>query len=155
MIILIPWIIFSILAGVIADNKGRSGVGFFFLSLLLSPIVGLIWALACQKNTEVLEKKDIQSGSMRKCPFCAEMVKAEAKICRYCQRELPEKEKPTISSITAGRNNGSLAGAVPLAEDKTYIQCPICGHPKNDNSNFCSKCEYDFRVEEELKKLEL
>ena len=25
----------------------------------------------------------------RKCPFCAEQIKAEAVICRYCQKEMP------------------------------------------------------------------
>jgi hypothetical protein len=28
----------------------------------------------------------------RKCPFCAEHVKAEAKVCRYCHKELPSAE---------------------------------------------------------------
>lgn len=26
----------------------------------------------------------------RKCPHCAETIKTEAKICRHCQRELPQ-----------------------------------------------------------------
>lgn len=48
---IIAWIILSILAGVGAKNKGRSFAGYFFLSLLLSPLVGLI-AMAVAKPAE-------------------------------------------------------------------------------------------------------
>jgi ABC-type Mn2+/Zn2+ transport system permease subunit len=38
----ILWILFSVVAGTVARNKGRSFAGFFFLSLLISPVIGLI-----------------------------------------------------------------------------------------------------------------
>jgi hypothetical protein len=28
----------------------------------------------------------------RKCPFCAEMVRREAKVCRFCGRDLPPED---------------------------------------------------------------
>ena len=48
------WIALCIVAGVGASNKGRSGVGYFFLSFFLSPLVGLI-AMAV---AEPIEKKE-------------------------------------------------------------------------------------------------
>jgi len=30
------------------------------------------------------------TGPSRECPFCAETIKANAKVCRYCGRDLPQ-----------------------------------------------------------------
>lgn len=39
------WLLFALLVGVLASNRGRSGVGFFLLSAILSPLIGLIVVL--------------------------------------------------------------------------------------------------------------
>jgi uncharacterized membrane protein YdbT with pleckstrin-like domain len=31
-------------------------------------------------------------GLTKECPFCAEIIKAKAKICRFCNRELPDDD---------------------------------------------------------------
>ena len=49
---IVLWLAVSILIGTLASGKGRSAVGWFFLSIFLSPIVGGIALLIAG------EKKD-------------------------------------------------------------------------------------------------
>jgi len=93
MVLIITWIAFSIVAGVIASNKGRSSVGFFFLALVLSPVLGIISALIAKPDQKKIDKSIIATGDSKKCPFCAEVIKAEAMVCRYCGRELAEAKE--------------------------------------------------------------
>ena len=50
------WIAFSIMAAYVASNKGRSGFGWFMLSLILSPLIGFIGAL-------IAKSKDVSTVS--------------------------------------------------------------------------------------------
>jgi hypothetical protein len=50
---LVIWIVLAIIGAIVASNKGRSGVGWFFLCLLLTPLTILVLlALPTLKATE-------------------------------------------------------------------------------------------------------
>ncbi|MCW1381511.1 zinc ribbon domain-containing protein [Novosphingobium sp. KCTC 2891] len=93
-IVLIIWLAFGIAGAVVLTNKGRSGCGGFALGFLLGPI-GLVIALVMNRDHRELEKQALQSGANRKCPQCAELIKVEARKCRYCGTELSPVEAIT------------------------------------------------------------
>jgi hypothetical protein len=44
-VIILTWLVFSCGVGVLASSRGRSGIGFTLLSLITSPLLGLIIVL--------------------------------------------------------------------------------------------------------------
>lgn len=86
MEIVLFWVGGSIAVGVGASSRGRSGFGWFVLSLLISPLLALI-VLALMPN---LAEKAAALASQPsvdthvKCPDCAELVRKEAKVCKHC-----------------------------------------------------------------------
>lgn len=77
----------------IGATRNRASQGAW-LGLLLGPI-GIIIILILTPLPEA-----VPVGPQRKCPFCAELVLTEAKVCRFCQRDLPAQsaEAPIFRS---------------------------------------------------------
>lgn len=90
---IILWIAIAMVIGAIANGKGHSGFGWFIYALLLWPIA-LIHVLAVKPNQRVLEREALATGNAKKCPHCGEMVRPEATVCRFCQRDLPPIPAP-------------------------------------------------------------
>jgi hypothetical protein len=80
MAIFLFWIIGAVLVGKYAHNKGLGGLSFVVISLCASPLVGVLLVLVAAPDREKAAKR----AGMRKCPQCAEYVKQEAPICRFC-----------------------------------------------------------------------
>jgi regulator of RNase E activity RraB len=89
IILLLPFL--ALIPAAIASSKGRSFFLWWLYGVALL-IFAFPHALLVSKNVKALEKKLIDDGSMRQCPYCAEVVKVEAVVCRFCQRDLPAVE---------------------------------------------------------------
>lgn len=112
MFILLPvWIICAVITAVIASNKGRSGFAWFFVGMLLG-LFGVILALVVSKHDDVIEMNAVSTGEFRKCPFCAEVIKAEAVRCKHCGSDIsasvpqPPEPGPTLN-VSIEKQGGS------------------------------------------------
>ena len=97
------WFIFAVLVGFYARKKGHSGIGFFFLSALLSPLIGFLIALVVDERRDKVEARHLGGRELQKCPFCAELIKPEAFVCKHCGRDLPileDEPTPITASLS-------------------------------------------------------
>lgn len=87
MIYLTLWLACCIGAGAIASSKKRSFVLWLLLGGLFGPIALLVIGFMAQA--------DAAGRGERICPFCAETIKCQAKVCKHCGRDV-EPELPLI-----------------------------------------------------------
>jgi hypothetical protein len=79
-------VIIGIIPAIIARNKGKSFLLWWFYGAMLF-IVALPHALLIKPHNQKGEQKQTSEG-LKKCFYCAENIKQEAKVCRYCGRLL-------------------------------------------------------------------
>ena len=83
MAFFIIFLICSLTCSYLANEKGRNWLLGFILGLLGGPI-GLAFILLWPKNQKVIDEKALFYGELKKCQACAELIKIDAKICRFC-----------------------------------------------------------------------
>lgn len=99
-------IIFGIIPAFIARSKGRSFFAWYVYGVYLW-LIALIHSIVIKPYEEYL----VATGKETKCPYCAEYVKLEAKVCKNCRKELPkvsrkqyEEQKALAAKILKQKN---------------------------------------------------
>ena len=84
---IIVMVVCGVIASSVARQKGRGEIRWFIVGFLLN-ILGPVFIFLLPPIPK--------PGVMKVCPQCAEVIKADARVCRYCGRELSTIETPEV-----------------------------------------------------------
>lgn len=114
----------------IAKSKGRSYRAFWALSFFASIFVALIAVLAIPARENIVKSSNKLTHDSRfglielpvesKCPNCAEYIKTEAKICRFCQANVSDAFQALANEV-ASNNKSMIAWQAAEAEKNEKI----------------------------------
>jgi hypothetical protein len=83
MAIFVFWLLFALVVAVAAESRGRFGLGWFFLAVLLSPLIGLILVLVLPNSrherliADIAANRDNVRPDARSGPFEPDGVYAD------------------------------------------------------------------------------
>ena len=87
------WVGLCIATMIVAGNRGRGQLSWLLLAILLGP-VALIMVLVSKPRLVELESREILNGGAVRCPYCAELVRSQAIVCKHCGRDIVKLESP-------------------------------------------------------------
>jgi len=111
MSIFFTWFVFAIAVGAYGSSKGRSGFGWFLLSMLLSPLLGFIFCAVADDLKHPKETVPTEKTHVR-CPDCREWVLPDARKCKHCGTALipPLINEPVVRPSHASYETGVYLG---------------------------------------------
>ena len=113
------WVVCTVACNAIANGKGRSGCAWSLAGLMFGPFAILVVA-AMPADQDAIDEAAVDRGAKRRCIHCAEAIRHDAPVCRFCGRdndplEAPGfLERPASAVLTVGLIFFGLLGLVVM-----------------------------------------
>jgi RNA polymerase subunit RPABC4/transcription elongation factor Spt4 len=153
-LVLFVWLPLCALVAWVATQKGRSGIGFFLLSLILSPLIGLIVLVALPSVTAAPGSTTVRraGNDFILCHSCNRPRRVDSFRCPSCGAGQPEPPKPpkkcpmcaeliqpdALKCRYCGADQPAMATAA--VAPPTMDRCPNCRKLRGSNVEKCLYC---------------
>jgi hypothetical protein len=87
----------------IISNMGETvfAVGIVFFLLLFGFLTAAVKSSQAQEH--------LKKNPIKKCPYCAEVVKLEAKVCKHCGRDFaPVSSQPVVREVQQPKKDNTI-----------------------------------------------
>jgi hypothetical protein len=128
--IIIYSVAFGVLSAIGVAKKSRDQTGWFFIGLIFG-VFGFIASLIVDKKEDDKSDAEVPHGHdpsrlTKKCPDCAELIKLEAKVCRFCQRKFSEEEVAQEFAKAEEAADKALPQSLRAINGEVKVDCPHC-----------------------------
>ena len=114
---LLVWLGCGVATALIAGLKNRSSFQWLLIGLIGGMIALVVIAAMEKLPSTVVVRGQASEGSpatdTRACPHCAETIRAAAKVCRFCQRDVEPLATLPILAVRQGEAEHSFETSTP------------------------------------------
>ena len=118
-IIVLAFAISGLIGYAIGTTKGRGGLGlllgllFGFIGWIITALLGPSTEFEARRAVAIADAVGARPmegmgvpGAKRPCPWCAEPIQRQAKLCRFCQHEVVPLERDVVQTASAAPMHG-------------------------------------------------